>query len=250
METQLDPPPKFQPEAWPKERPKVTVPSYIGEDEQVANWLFHSGAGDILHDFSGGENHAEIYGGEWRDGPYGWGLYFNGLANQGAQLEPFPDDRGSKMTILAWLKPTADLAEQRVVSKWGVEVSWLLSVGDNTTNEPRWVAYDGSYHILDAGEDVVVNSWNCLGATLDAPNDVMRLYLDGSESPGSPLSEAMDAPNSTTNDVVIGAQKDTSASGDFANNMEGVLAWIILYVGRVLTDMEISEFYESTKNIL
>jgi len=244
-----DPAPKFRTKVQSKYRPKVVVPSYIGESGQVANWLFYNGAGDKLFDFSGENNHATIYEGRWRDGPHGWGLYLDG-DGQGAAREPFTNDRGTEMTALAWLKPAADLTGNRVISKWGVDHSWLLSVGDNTANEPRWVIYHaGNFHILDAGEDVTVDSWNFLAATIDTPSDEMRFYLDGSESPDSPLSEAMGAPDDTTNDVVVGAQKDSDAAGDLASAMVGTLAWCVLYVGRVFSAGEVSEFFERTRGI-
>jgi len=79
MMSHFNPAPKFGPKVHPRREPKATVPSYIGEEGLVACWLFYSGAGDTLYDFSGEGNHGDLNGPKWTDeGIATWGLDFDG----------------------------------------------------------------------------------------------------------------------------------------------------------------------------
>jgi len=97
-----NPLPKIEPRRLPRQLPKKVVPSYIGNEGLVADWLFYKGAGTKLHDYSGEENHGDIIDAVWEDGPYGWGLRFNNTSayvdcGSPASLEP------DYITIMAWI---------------------------------------------------------------------------------------------------------------------------------------------------
>lgn len=76
----FNPSPPNLPIRFPRQIPKVVVPSYIGNVGQVLNLLMHHGSGTRVRDYGGLGNHGNIYGGvTWRDGSYGWALAFDGV---------------------------------------------------------------------------------------------------------------------------------------------------------------------------
>jgi len=100
-----DPEPKFQSKAQPRVQSKITVPSYIKESGQVANWLFYNGAGDTLYDFSDYNNDGEFNGDpEWNDEYSSWVVYFDGdgdyvLVGDSPELRFSTED----FTVMFWL---------------------------------------------------------------------------------------------------------------------------------------------------
>jgi hypothetical protein len=76
----LNPPPPIDPLVYPRQIPKVVVPSYIGDAGCVLNAIPYLGTGDTLHDWSGSGNHGKLGAGDpdkmpmWVDGSYGWSL--------------------------------------------------------------------------------------------------------------------------------------------------------------------------------
>jgi len=74
------PQPKQKPKRLPRRRPIKTVPSGLGDEGIVGNWLFYYlRGGDHLHDFSPYDNHGTLNGPVWKDGRYGWALEFDGV---------------------------------------------------------------------------------------------------------------------------------------------------------------------------
>jgi len=60
------PQPKQLPKRLPRRKPIKAVPSGIGDEGIIANWLmYYLKGGDNLHDFSPYNNHATINGAEW-----------------------------------------------------------------------------------------------------------------------------------------------------------------------------------------
>jgi len=79
----FNPMPPKTPMKEPVQTPVRVVPSLIGDADLVGCWLFYTGGGDKVYDFSGKGNHGTrktsgtAYP-SWRDGPYGWTLDFPG----------------------------------------------------------------------------------------------------------------------------------------------------------------------------
>jgi len=99
------PQPKRLPKRLPRKQPIKVVPSGIGDEGIVGNWLFYYlKGGDHLHDFSPYDNHGTLNGPVWKDGRYGWALDFDGVddyvtAPHDASLNP-----QGPMTITAWYR--------------------------------------------------------------------------------------------------------------------------------------------------
>ena len=57
-----------------------TVQTYAEIDFSTARgiWLLDEGEGTVINDMSGNENHGELQGGEWVEGPDGPALSLNG----------------------------------------------------------------------------------------------------------------------------------------------------------------------------
>jgi len=97
-----DPEPKFQPRVQPRVQPKVAVPSYLKESGQVGNWLFYSGAGNRLFDFSGRGNHGKIHGAKWTDeGLASWALSLDGEDDYVDSLARVDATRGTVILMLS-----------------------------------------------------------------------------------------------------------------------------------------------------
>ena len=58
----------------------LTVQTYAEIDLETARgiWLLDEGDGDVINDMSGNENHGQLQGGEWIEGPDGPALSLNG----------------------------------------------------------------------------------------------------------------------------------------------------------------------------
>jgi len=75
----FNPPPFDAPIRYPRQIPRVVVPSFIGDSGQVLNLLMHHGAGSVVRDYSGFGNRGTIYGSSWVDGEWGWALSSDGV---------------------------------------------------------------------------------------------------------------------------------------------------------------------------
>jgi len=90
----------------PRQLPKRIVPSFVGEQGQVLNLLMREGSGNIVRDYSGFNNHGQLFGGvKWTDeGIATWALEFNGI--DGRVIVPHKDvlniAPGNKITIEIW----------------------------------------------------------------------------------------------------------------------------------------------------
>jgi len=101
-----EPQPKQKPKRLPRRRPIKTIPSGIGDEGIVGNWLFYYlKGGDHLHDFSPYDNHGTISGAKWVSTKRGWGHYYDGVDD----YTEVPDDPSldqNTMTVSFWFKST------------------------------------------------------------------------------------------------------------------------------------------------
>jgi len=117
------PHPKWKPLRSPQRKPIKVVPSGIGDEGIVANYLFYYlEGGDHLHDFSPYDNHGTLTSSNtdrptWVDGRYGWALDFDGVDD----YAKVPDDPSLDLTtsvmVMAWVKYDVVEAEYRQVLK-------------------------------------------------------------------------------------------------------------------------------------
>jgi len=118
------PKPKQKPIRLPRRRPIKTVPSGIGDQGIVGNWLFYYlKGGDHLHDFSPYGNHGTLKNNPtWKDGRYGWGLDFDGVDDYVEVPDP-ATDLSDAFTVVCWvkLKSGADGEYCPMVEKNGVD---------------------------------------------------------------------------------------------------------------------------------
>lgn len=96
------PSPVFEPIALPRTLPPRQMPSFIGDNRFLANWLFYRKGANRLWDFSGNGNHGTIHGGKWVDGHWGWALYTNGSNDYVEQPQRVDINPA---TIVIWMSP-------------------------------------------------------------------------------------------------------------------------------------------------
>ena len=98
------PKPRQLPKRLPRRRPIKAIPSGIGDQGIVGNWLFYYlKGGNHLHDFSGEGNHGTINGASWKDGRYGWALEFDGVDDYVDCGDNTGEGEGA-ITLSAWVK--------------------------------------------------------------------------------------------------------------------------------------------------
>jgi len=169
----FSPKPKQKPKRLPRRRPIKVVPSGIGDEGIVGNWLcYYLKGGDYLHDFSPENNHGTINGAKWKDGRYGWGLDFDGVDDY-VEIPNTASLDLSTFTVCLWAKIEDATADRTLVDKgWNIAPSFTLwyqngiglggaiknSAGDYTSEYPYTVTegewfffscvYDGTDLIL------------------------------------------------------------------------------------------------------
>jgi len=240
-----DPFPKFQPKVQPRIQPKATIPSYIGEDGQIGNWLFYNGAGGILYDFSGRENHGTISGAKWRDGLYGWGLSFDG-ANDYVDCGDPGTFGNEDWTFLMWVQ-LRDAGQAQGLAGWGdgdADWWWYFVLHDYTGDGN----YDDFRHSYDDNASKVdeiiegpgwVDGGNHLLAVVHTEGSGYDLYVDDL----GVVSSVSDN-GSLREDGVNSLHLGHSPAGDYylASNIFQALLY-----AKALSAAEISAFYNETK---
>lgn len=156
-----NPVPKFRQRVQPKVQPKAVVPSYIGEPGLVGNWLFYNGAGDVLHDFSGYENHGDIIGPKWVDGSFGWGLDFDGVDDR-VKLPTFPTF--SEFTVIAWSKHRS-VSDGDMNNIFNLRQNNGVILRDEGDGNMYAYIYDGTW--TSFSESISNDTWNMWTARYD-----------------------------------------------------------------------------------
>jgi len=178
----LNPPPFDTPIRYPRQIPKVVVPSFIGESGQVLNLLMHHGAGSIIRDYSGYENHGTIVGARWVDGSFGWALRFDGndYVDCGDKESLTV---GNQFTEAVWIYPTItdenyhgflgyhppEGFSYRAPSIWVYQLTKIhAGFGDGT-----------SWNSFVTGDIITENAWNHVVVTFDGT--YYKVYINGVE---------------------------------------------------------------------
>jgi len=238
MMTCFNPAPKFGPKVHPRQEPKVTVPSYIGETGQVLNLLMYRGAGEVVRDHSGYGNHGTIYGPKWSDErSASWALGFDGEDD----YVEIPDD------------PSLDITDEVTLSYWilmedlpASDTICRASKGDHgdaygtyTDADSEYIKFkvnfeDGTY-IQPTTGSLNNNQWYFITSVYDGSE--AKIYKNAS------LEGSASAANKTiitgTNPFKIGK----FPTGTYMNGMKGVL---FLY-NYARSQSAIRETFEETK---
>ena len=125
---------------------------YAVDDYTIGLWHFNEGSGEIAYDASTHGNDGTIHGAEWTpDGKFGYGLYFDGYADEGGDsVKIYLHDvnfMAGPHTLEAWVCPCSLGARQTIMSLYG-----------NGDQIPMYIQSDGrvSFRVVHRGyEDSV-----------------------------------------------------------------------------------------------
>jgi len=178
------PKPRQAPKRLPRQRPLKTIPSALGDEGIVGNWLFYYlKGGDHLHDFSPYGNHGTINGAVWKDGSYGWSLDFDGVDDYVEYPKDTVTDE-TNITVSAWFK-IVDTSHNPVVAKRDSihSVYGCYRIKVMTDDTPRWQVWDNQNNIIiDLNPSITIphGEWkHGVGTFKQAESGT--LYIDGSE---------------------------------------------------------------------
>jgi len=222
------PKPRQLPKRLPRRKPIKVVPSGIGDEGIVGNWLFYYlKGGDHLHDFSSYDNHGTLTSTntdrpKWVDGKCGWALGFDGTDD----YVKVPDDPSlditDEITIAIWVKsniPASSYSKDvGLLSKnsWDETYELYLDDADNYTMN----IVDAGTQYTAAGGSVDPDSWQFVVGTYDG--ETLKSFVDGSKVASTSHTGSID-----TNDKEISIGTRTGQAG--AEYLDGVIAIIWLY---------------------
>jgi len=233
------PEPTRRPTQLPLQSPVRKVPSYLGEG--VGNWLFYSGAGDVLHDFSGNSNHGSINGPKWTDEQLAsWGLEFDGV-DDNVDFGVNSELRNQEFTVAGWFywNELPDNYDYLVALGYADSTSQGVKLAaDSTVNEYEVELYDsgGTRHGFTAG-DISTGQWDFMVFTYDGSTEV--LYRNGSQIGSNSVSVTV-AYDDTVSDV-LGYAPDRNA-----RYFPGIQSGVRIY-DRARPEDEIKSMHEKTK---
>ena len=122
-----EPQPKQKPKRLPRRRPIKVVPSGIGDQGIVGNWLmYYLKGGDHLHDFSPEDNHGTIYGAKFVDGRYGWALEFDGTDDYLSCGNDASLNITDTLTVSTWARFDSPGENNGLVNKWDYQTEGSL----------------------------------------------------------------------------------------------------------------------------
>jgi hypothetical protein len=156
--------------------PRIALAATAG---LVAAYSFDEGSGTVVQDLSGNANHGTVSGATWTtQGRYGGALQFDGINDivnipDGASL-----DLTSGMTLMAWVRPTANGGWRTVVLKeTSNELVYGLYANDSSTRPSAWIRSGNAAYSTAGTAAVPLNTWTNLAATYGG--GTLRLYVNG-----------------------------------------------------------------------
>jgi len=170
-----EPQPKQKPKRLPRRRPIKAIPSGIGDEGIVGNWLFYyMKGGDHLHDFSPEDNHGTVNGASWKDGSYGWALEFDGVDDSVDTNTDDFFDLTAPLTISLWMKVTTSINDALpFVSKYDGD-GYIFKIHLSTL--AFW--FGGNTHSSkDISGTISQDTWYYVGVTWDGSD--VKYYIDG-----------------------------------------------------------------------
>jgi len=237
----FNPLPFDAPLRYPKQIPKAVVPSFIGDKGQVLNLLMCEGAGNVVKDYSGNNNHGSIVGDVgWIDGEFGWALNFKGVPGQYVTVPNTPSHNiMNELTIEYWYYPLslpAPTGNHYGISnkEWDVWRSFIRA-GTSTLNFGTTV---GGTFTLITYDLPAAKCWYHVVFT--AKSGRQELFVNGVSRGYSTLTGSL---KTSTRPLIIGRYSDSAI-----NPLLGYLCMFRVY-NRVLTNEEILYHFNSTRAI-
>lgn len=161
----------------------VQVDAKIDPDSAMAIWLLNEGEGTEIMDSSGNNNHGELQGGQWVDGPSGPALSLNGQNDR--VIIPDSDSlyAAEGWTITAWVfVNSGETGYGHIVGKraaTGQVVNYAFRVSSNGAHWEAYYSRGGWKGVWNQGT-VRKDTWLYMTATYDGV-DTIKLYENGTE---------------------------------------------------------------------
>ena len=217
----------------------VTVTVDPLDPSLVAYWKLDDAAGLTATDeTTNGHDGTLVSGPTWStDAVAGGSLSFDG-SNDRVDIPAF-DVAGSALTMSCWIKSaTLSTAEGRFISKaFGtspLQHYWMLSQIGQTGIRVRIQSANNIADISSPTGLLSVDTWHFVAATYDGSD--VRLYLDGTQVAGTPLTGAL------LTDPSIAVALGDQPPGGSRRLFEGLLDEVKVY-NRALTPQELADEY-------
>lgn len=159
------------------------IEAEIEPGSAIGIWLLNEGNGVTINDSSGNENHGELTGGKWVDGPSGPALSLNGVNDR--VIVPDSDSlyADKAWTITAWVNVNgAENSYGHIIGKRDDTAGTANYAFRTNAGGSGWEAYfrlNGWKGAWNQGS-VKKNQWVYMTATYDGTNTI-RIYENGSQ---------------------------------------------------------------------
>ena len=203
-----------------------TVHTYAEIDFSTARgiWLLDEGEGTVINDMSGNENHGELQGGEWVEGPDGPALSLNGNNDRVIIADSDSLYLEEAWTITAWtFVNTTENGFGHILGKRpasGTVANYAFRTSGNGAGWEAYYARDGWKGAWNQGS-VKKGEWLYMTATYDG-TDTIKIYENGTEI-GSVGGMGGPAPRNDTEVNIGGWTNNTSET------LDGMLAQVALF---------------------
>lgn len=225
-------------------------------DGLVAAWMFHEGAGGLVHDIAGRNNHGTLQNmdptTDWVGSPYGWALDFGGAASEGIKTAVMPITL--PITFVARIKPTIGATGPIVSTAYRnndpegavlfvettgeLVVRYFTGVGTSTSHQRTRI----STATLSSGV------WVHVAGVMRGATD-MSLYRDGVELAGSYAGSGPSFGTGDSTEAAIGYYDFNSTGSTPSHRFTGQMASVLIY-NKALTADEIAFLYRNPFAIL
>jgi len=245
------PRPKQRQKCVPKCIPSTVVPSGLGDQGIVGNWLmYYLQGGDHLHDFSPEDNHGTLKNDPvWKDGQYGWMLDLDGNDDY-VDCGDIGLTEQASFTVVYWAKVSTSKYKPCVFAE-GYPPDWADNLLVLDYGETAWTATPGldvwqrdgagtGGHLITYDKDVTDGIWHQVAYVQRALDD-RELFFDAT-------SVGTDTTSLNKLDVTytyIGANND---DGTIVENFHGDVAMLRIY-NIAKSASWIKQRYERTKGI-
>lgn len=204
----------------------LTVNTYAEVDLGTARgiWLLNEGEGTTINDLSGNENHGELQGGEWVDGPVGPALSLNGQDDRVIIADSDSLYLEKAWTITAWVfvngteNGYGHILGKRPAS--GAVANYAFRTNSTGTGWEAYYSRGGWKGAWNQGT-VKKDEWLYMTATYDG-EDTIKIYENGSEI-GSVSGHGGPAPRNDTDTNIGGWTNNTSET------LDGMLYHVALF---------------------